>query len=269
MKDDHHVLIVTDDAQAGKNIWAILKKIGVTAQNAANGANALKWVAGDKAPDYALIIADHTLPDMKGTDLLEQVSRILPHTQRFLTAGRADMSAIVEAVNRGKIDKFIAKPWQEEQLRGDLRAGLKQYELIMESERLFTVAKAQNIKLFTLNQDLKESAGKQKKKLAALDDELKLILKQMPQCPSFVKDQKTPVTEHESKNNPNNGHVRPPDTTKHESLGTIKHKDFHIKISSPQDRNQKRMGNQLLAELMKMLDAEMNAIAQKNGVSLR
>ena len=27
----------------------------------------------------------------------------------------------------------------------------------------------------------------------------------------------------------NNGHVRPPDTTKHESLGTGKHKDFHIK----------------------------------------
>ena len=29
----------------------------------------------------------------------------------------------------------------------------------------------------------------------------------------------------------NNGHVRPPDTTKHESMGTIKHKDFHIKPS--------------------------------------
>ena len=28
----------------------------------------------------------------------------------------------------------------------------------------------------------------------------------------------------------NNGHVRPPDTTKHESLGTAKHKDFHIKL---------------------------------------
>ena len=26
----------------------------------------------------------------------------------------------------------------------------------------------------------------------------------------------------------NNGHVRPPDTTKHESLGSSKHKDFHI-----------------------------------------
>ena len=244
MKDDHHVLIVTDDAQAGKNIWAILKKIGVTAQNAANGANALKWVAGDKAPDYALIIADQTLPDMKGTDLLEQVSRILPHTQRFLTAGRADMSAIVEAVNRGKIDKFIAKPWQEEQLRGDLRAGLKQYELIMESERLFAVAKAQNIKLFTLNQDLKESAGKQKKKLAALNDELQLIQKKMTQCPSFVHDQGQPSMEQENKNNP-------------------------TRLSPPQDRDQKRMGDQLLAELMKMLDAEMNAIAQKNGVSLR
>ena len=28
-----------------------------------------------------------------------------------------------------------------------------------------------------------------------------------------------------------NGHVRPPDTTKHESLGTSKHKDFHINRS--------------------------------------
>ena len=32
-----------------------------------------------------------------------------------------------------------------------------------------------------------------------------------------------------SPDTPNNGHVRPPDTTKHESLGTTKHKDFHIK----------------------------------------
>lgn len=173
MDYDHKVLIVEDELQVGKLIASILKTISVSSVYASDGMEALYKIEKMKKP-FSLIICDQRMPRMKGTELLEKVSRISPDTVRFLSTGYADISAIIQAVNRGKIHKYIPKPWQAEQLLEDFKAGLKQYELAMENENLFHIAKSQNSKLFALNRELKQNAVKQTKMLSALEEELRV-----------------------------------------------------------------------------------------------
>ncbi|SLM28008.1 hypothetical protein MTBBW1_1220008 [Desulfamplus magnetovallimortis] len=171
MKFDHKVLIVDDDIQVGNVLAAILKQIGVSSVYASNGVEALSKIEKMRST-FSLVITDQRMPGMKGTELLERISQISPDTVRFLTTGYADINAVVEAVNRGRIHKYISKPWQTEQLFEDLKAGLKQYELLVESENLFRIAKEQNARLYALNKDLKQSAARQTKILAELEEEI-------------------------------------------------------------------------------------------------
>ena len=48
-------------------------------------------------------------------------------TIRVLLTGYADMAAVVEAVNKGKIFHYLAKPWVEEELEQTINKGYEKY----------------------------------------------------------------------------------------------------------------------------------------------
>lgn len=244
MRDDHHVLIATHDAEAAAGIKAILNDIAVGWHHADTGKKAFNQIKRQKPPEISLIVADEMLPDMKGIDLLEQVGRIAPDIQRFLTAGPSDITAIVDAVNRGRIHKYIAKPWQNEQLRGDLRAGLKQYELIVDFDSLFAVAKEQNSKLYALNRDLKESARKQSKTLISLNSEIHSILKSIS-MESIEKDDVN--IENEKASNPAS----------------------HAEKNEMKKKRPRQWGDRLSDDLMKSLFRAFVAVGHRHGITLR
>lgn len=172
MKYDHNVLIVDDEVSVARVVAGVVKKLSVDSVYASDGTEALSEIENSSKP-FSLIICDQNMPSIKGADLLERISHISPDTVRFLITGNADINTIIQAVNKGKIHKYIQKPCQVEQLFEDIKAGLKQYELNVEYEELFRMAKEQNAKLYALNRDLKQSAGRQTKTLAALEEELR------------------------------------------------------------------------------------------------
>ncbi|MEC3879558.1 response regulator [Parapedobacter sp. 10938] len=63
-----------------------------------------------------IIITDQRMPQMTGVEFLEEVIKVCPDPMRILLTGYADMSAVVEAVNKGKIFHYLSKPWSEEEL---------------------------------------------------------------------------------------------------------------------------------------------------------
>ncbi len=167
IKNNHKVLIVDDEIQAGRLIAGILKQISVGSIYSASGAKALYKIKKTSTP-FSLIICDQHMPGMKGTEFLEKAAGISPDTVRFLMTEYSDLKAIVDAVNKGKIHKYITKPWNNEAFIEDIKAGLEQYELSLKNERLFRLAKEQNSKLFQLNQDLKQTTVQQTKTLSSL-----------------------------------------------------------------------------------------------------
>jgi len=63
-----------------------------------------------------IIITDQRMPHMTGVEFLETILGEFPDPIRILLTGYADMNAVVDAVNKGKIFHYLTKPWNEEEL---------------------------------------------------------------------------------------------------------------------------------------------------------
>jgi response regulator RpfG family c-di-GMP phosphodiesterase len=82
------------------------------------------------------------------------------------------VDAVTDAVNKGSIHRYIAKPWDNKILAETVKTGLEQHELIMENHKLFALAKEQNTKLFTVNMEFKKSTAVHKKAIVQKDRQI-------------------------------------------------------------------------------------------------
>lgn len=73
-----------------------------------------------------VILSDQRMPGMTGVEFFEIIQAKLPHVMRILITGYADINIVVDAVNKGKIFKYIQKPWNNEQLKESI---LQAYEI--------------------------------------------------------------------------------------------------------------------------------------------
>lgn len=64
-----------------------------------------------------IIVADQRMPEMTGVEFFESVVDEYPDCIRILLTGYADIEAVINAINKGQIYKFISKPWNEDTLR--------------------------------------------------------------------------------------------------------------------------------------------------------
>jgi response regulator RpfG family c-di-GMP phosphodiesterase len=115
--------------------------------------NILTAISGDEAlkileaKQIHIIISDQRMPEMTGVEFLEIVLGKFPDPMRILLTGYADMAAVVDAVNKGKIFHYLTKPWNEEEL--DLTIN-RAYEKYLEKVQL----KEMNEKLAGSNDQL-------------------------------------------------------------------------------------------------------------------
>ncbi len=63
-----------------------------------------------------LVISDQRMPEMSGVDFLNSLPD-KPENVRMILTGYSDMEAIIEALNSGKIYKYIGKPWEKAELQ--------------------------------------------------------------------------------------------------------------------------------------------------------
>ena len=80
-----------------------------------------------------IIITDQRMPQMTGVELLEEIIKINPDPMRILLTGYADMSAVIDAINKGKIFHYLSKPWSEEELDDTIQ---RAYEVFAERKKI-------------------------------------------------------------------------------------------------------------------------------------
>ena len=78
--------------------------------------------------EIQMIIADQIMPGMKGDELLTAVHQKYPDTLKVFLTGRADAQAVGNAVNQANLYRYLAKPWDEEDLYLTVEEGLRSYE---------------------------------------------------------------------------------------------------------------------------------------------
>jgi two-component system NtrC family sensor kinase len=100
---------------------------------ASSGEEGLGFVA---SRDVDVVLADFRMPGMDGVEFLKRVKALRPECLRVVLSGYADITLIVEALNEGQIYKFLSKPWNDDELRHQVRSLLDHQRLDCENRRL-------------------------------------------------------------------------------------------------------------------------------------
>lgn len=82
-----------------------------TAESAVAGRKVLE------SEDIHVIITDQRMPVTTGIEFLESIIPDFPEPIRILLTGYADINAVIDAINKGQVYRYIQKPWMEDDLR--------------------------------------------------------------------------------------------------------------------------------------------------------
>ena len=85
---------------------------------------------------FHVIVTDQRMPGTTGVEFLESILEIYPDPIRILLTGFADIEAVVAAINKGQIYKYVAKPWVEEELKAIIEAAYGIIKLREEKSKL-------------------------------------------------------------------------------------------------------------------------------------
>ncbi|MFG5408386.1 response regulator [Piscinibacter sakaiensis] len=145
------VLTVDDEPGVLSALRRLLRRAGLQVVQAGSGAEGLERL---REQPVDLVISDMRMPGMDGARFLEQVRALDPHIGRVLLTGYADIGATVEAVNRGEIQRYVAKPWDDEALLQVVRDALARRDLERRHDALLALSQRQNEALQQANQAL-------------------------------------------------------------------------------------------------------------------
>ena len=158
------VLCVDDEPNVLSALRRTLRSPGYRILTADGGARALELMR-QEAID--VLISDMRMPEMDGAQLLEHAREGWPRTVRILLTGHADMQSAIAAINRAHVDRYMSKPWEEQELVAAVRQAVDLIALRREKERLDALTRTQNDELRTLNVELE---GRVEQRTAALSE---------------------------------------------------------------------------------------------------
>lgn len=117
------LLLVDDEEPILASLKRSIRNEGYTIDAYSDPAEALKQA---RRTAYDLVISDYRMPEMNGVDLLIKIRELRPHALRLILSGYTDKDAMIDAINRARIHRFIQKPWDASELRSYIAQALKQ-----------------------------------------------------------------------------------------------------------------------------------------------
>ncbi|WP_071190835.1 response regulator [Trichormus sp. NMC-1] len=101
-----------------------------------SGPAALELLA--REGDISVIISDQRMPMMSGTEFLSLTATQYPDIIRIILTGYTDVEDLVEAINSGKVFKYVTKPWEAEELKAVVRQALDTHNVLKTRTRELT-----------------------------------------------------------------------------------------------------------------------------------
>ena len=90
-----------------------------------------------------LVISDYRMPEMSGVEFLSEVVQAQPDVARIILSGAADLDAVVDAINKVQIFRFVGKPWHDFELKTAVVQALAARSLVLENRRLADLVRVQ------------------------------------------------------------------------------------------------------------------------------
>lgn len=151
---DVSVLMIDDEPNVLNSLLRIFRRESFSVFCADSGQKGLEILAD--LDNVALIISDQRMPGMNGSEFLQKSRTVSPNSIRMLLTGYADLQNTVTAMNEGGATRYIAKPWQDDELLQTVHDSIAIYRLQQENYHQQEVIKTQNDELQSWNCNLKE-----------------------------------------------------------------------------------------------------------------
>ena len=145
MENDNHgfnILYVDDEENNLTSFRAALRRYYhiFTAQSGAEGMEIIS------KNDIHIIVTDQRMPNMTGVQFLQHIPDE-PDNIRMILTGFSDMEAIIEAINTGKVYRYITKPWDKDELKITIDNALEAVRLRRDNKHLVSELLENNEKL--------------------------------------------------------------------------------------------------------------------------
>jgi DNA-binding NtrC family response regulator len=123
------IVCIDDDPTVLTTVARCLRREQLDVRPTESPLEALRWIAAD---DVAVIVCDYDMPSMTGAQLAGKARMLRPETVRILLTGRNTVETAVDGINQGEIFRFIAKPFDFEELRGAVLAAVERHVELVE-----------------------------------------------------------------------------------------------------------------------------------------
>lgn len=140
----HTPILYVDDEKANLTIFNSTFKQNYKVYMAKSGPEGLKVLEEN---EVHLVIADLRMPGMTGIDFLEKVKLEYPDCMRIMVSGIIVAEAVVQAINKGGVFRYITKPWKKDDLKTSIDLALETFYNNVQNEQLIDDLKDKNLKL--------------------------------------------------------------------------------------------------------------------------
>lgn len=97
--------------------------------------------------DIHIILSDQRMPQKTGIEFFESILITHPEPIRIIITGYTDINAVIDAINRGQVYKYLTKPWNESDVKNYIEKSYEVFKLRRQNAELTK-------KLFEINRKM-------------------------------------------------------------------------------------------------------------------
>ncbi len=172
----YRILAVDDDADVLEFLGHVFKD-DYDVFLASDGDNALEILHNNPID---LLITDQRMPQMPGIELIEEANKLNPAMARILLTGYPEQNTLIDAINRGEVQRYITKPFKINELRLAIRDSLEAYQLRLDKERLLAEQQLR-LNALTVFLDLSREAAQ----AGSYEEIVQAVIKYLPYLVEF------------------------------------------------------------------------------------
>jgi len=121
--EKYKILVVDDE----EHLTDVLESLLSEEYDGFSATNAKDALAIMEENDIALVISDHRMPGMSGSEFLAEVKRRHPNTVRIILSAHIDQALLWSAVNEMDAHCVLAKPWPPGRIEAAVKTWIGHY----------------------------------------------------------------------------------------------------------------------------------------------
>jgi response regulator RpfG family c-di-GMP phosphodiesterase len=86
--------------------------------------------------DIHVVLSDQRMPEITGVEFFENIKDKHPDTIRILITAFSNIQAVIDAINKGNVYRYVTKPWDKDELQRVIQNAFEVYVLREENKIL-------------------------------------------------------------------------------------------------------------------------------------